>query len=193
MSPEPEDEQDNTLKDLETLIDEAYENDEAIQNLRKSVDAGDRRVPSQLIGKGYKKNIQDFSVKESQVWLKDTLVVPNYQPLRLRLLQDHHKTLLAGHPGPKAMYKDISKKYWWAGQREDVTRFAKSCHHCRRYKPYSEQKQDLLKPLPVPQQKWLNVSLDFVEKLPTCIKKNREYQYYLVIVDRLIKEGCMSP
>lgn len=45
----------------------AYENDEAIQDLRKSIESGNRRVPSYLINIDYKKNIQDFLVKGSRV------------------------------------------------------------------------------------------------------------------------------
>lgn len=122
----------------EELVNMAYENDEAIQDLRKSIESGNRRVPSHLINMGYKKNMQDFSVRGSRVWLKDALVVPNYQPLRLRLLQEFHETRLAGHPGAKAMFKALSEHYWWSRQRDDVQRFAKNCHYYRRHKPYSE-------------------------------------------------------
>lgn len=132
-------------------------------------------------------------VKGSRVWLKNALVVPNYQLLRLRLLQEFHKIRLAGHPGAKAIFKALSEYYWWSRQRDDVQRFAKNCHHYRRYKPYSEQKQGLLQPLPIAQQKWLHVTLDFAEKLPPCIRKNREFRHCLVMVDRLTKGRIYEP
>ena len=51
----------------------------------------------------------------------------------------------------------------------------------------------LLEPFPIPNRKWMDVSLDFVEFLPECRRQNRVYQHILVIVDRLTKRRLYEP
>jgi IS30 family transposase len=58
------------------------------------------------------------------------------------------------------------------------------CAKLQRHKPYG-----LLKQLPIPEQPWNSISMDFIEKLP----KSSGYDTILVIVDRLTKQSIFIP
>ena len=57
---------------------------------------------------------------------------------------------------------------------------SKSQHHC----PYG-----LLKQLPIPEQPWDSISMDFIEQLP----KLSGYTAILVVVDHLTKQAIFIP
>ena len=43
--------------------------------------------------------IAECSERDGQVWYRGRRYVPEEEQLRLRLIQEHHDTTLAGHPG----------------------------------------------------------------------------------------------
>lgn len=71
--------------------------------------------------------------------------------------------------------------------------YASNCSMCRRTKVYTVQKQGFLNPLLISNRKWIDLSLDFVVKLPKCRRRNRIFQHILVVVDRLIKQRLYKP
>lgn len=71
---------------------------------------------------------------------------------------------------------------------DSVSRYVKSCHVCKRSKSYREGKQGLLKPLPIPEQYWTDISVDFITPLPVCKRYGRTFEHVMVIVDRLSKK-----
>ncbi|GJP46317.1 hypothetical protein CLOM_g5621 [Closterium sp. NIES-68] len=58
------------------------------------------------------------------------------------------------------------QNYYWPHMADDVQKFVTSCTTCQRMKS-SKQKRRVLQPLPVPEQPWQVVSLDFITGLPT--------------------------
>ena len=72
---------------------------------------------------------------------------------------------------------------------DTVARYVKSCHTCSRSKASRDKKQGLLKPLPVPQRRWRDISVDFIVGLP----KARGLSNIMVVVDRLTKMFHVTP
>jgi len=92
--------------------------------------------------------------------------VPTYGPLRLYLIQTHHEVPVAGHPGRSKTLELLSRNYHWPKMRQDVERFGRNCHTCRRSKSRRHTPFGVLRPLAIPQQPWQDISMDFVTGLP---------------------------
>ena len=90
---------------------------------------------------------------------------------------------MTGHPGQEDTYTMISREYFWPNISQDVYQFVWNFDVCGYTKAWREQKKGLLKPLPVLNRVWQDVSIDFIIDLP----ESNECTNILVIVDRLSK------
>ena len=108
--------------------------------------------------------------------------------IRTELINRHHDNPLAGHFGIEKTQKLFSRKYYWPTLRRDVEDYVRGCNVCLaskvvRHKPYGD-----LQSLPVPTQRWKDLSMDFVTVLSISTDwKGDSYDSILVIVDRLTK------
>ncbi|CAI7884366.1 unnamed protein product [Closterium sp. NIES-54] len=131
-------------------------------------------------------------------WEKDLAVrkgsgkiwVPNYAPLRQILLEEFHDVPYAGHFGSNKTLAGIAKYYYWPQMAADVQQFVTSCDTCQRMKSSKQKKAGLLQPLPVPEQPWQVVSLDFITGLPST---SRGHDSILVVIDKFSKMGHFIP
>ncbi|CAI7846074.1 unnamed protein product [Closterium sp. NIES-53] len=116
--------------------------------------------------------------------------VPNYPPLWQLLLEEFHDVLYAGHFGSNKTLAGIAKVYYWPHMANDVQKFVTSCDTCQRMKSSKQKKAGLLQPLPVPEQPWQVVSLDFITGLPPT---NTGHDAILVVIDKFSKMGHFIP
>jgi hypothetical protein len=65
--------------------------------------------------------------------------------------------------------------------KQHVDSFVKQCNVYQQATPELWKYPGLLQPLPIPQQSWTDISMDFIEDLPV----SHGYSIILVIVDRL--------
>ena len=68
--------------------------------------------------------------------------------------------------------------------RQDVQEYVRMCDTCLHVKYQRKSSAGLLQPLPVPEQKWQGVSMDFIIELPLTI---RGHTGIVVFVDQLTK------
>ncbi|GJT10314.1 ty3-gypsy retrotransposon protein [Tanacetum coccineum] len=74
--------------------------------------------------------------------------------------------------------------------RQEILRFVhEGSQVCQRFKPKSVPYPGLLQPLPIPDQVWIEISMDFIDGLP--MSKGRTV--LMVIVDKLSKYGHFVP
>ena len=73
--------------------------------------------------------------------------------------------------------------------KKEIKEFVATCEICQQAKPERVKYPGLLAPLPVPQQAWRDVSMDFIEGLP----KSGGYNCILVVVDRFSKYAHFVP
>jgi hypothetical protein len=43
--------------------------------------------------------------------------------LRRQILDEAHKSRFSFHPGEVKMYRELKRKYWWAGMKKDVINY----------------------------------------------------------------------
>ncbi|CAI7885848.1 unnamed protein product [Closterium sp. NIES-53] len=142
--------------------------------------------------------IATAQTKKLLQWEKDLAVrkgsgkiwVPNYAPLRQILLEEFHDVPYAGHFGSNKTLAGIAKYYYWPGMAADVQQFVTSCDTCQRMKSSKQKIAGLLQPLPVPEQPWQVVSLDFITGLPST---SRGHDSILVVIDKFSKMGHFIP
>lgn len=188
-----EEENEDVPRDLDILVSSAYENDQQMKDIIEAKQRGDRRLPPHIIASGIKLSMGDIEVRDNKIWLGKRLMIPNDTDLRRMIFEAHHTVRTAGHPGAKSMYRSLLRGYFWPGMKEDCKQYADNCHDCRRAKARTVLKQGLLKPLPVPQRRWLDISMDFITELPPCHRKGRTYNHIMTVVDRLGKGRIFEP
>lgn len=74
--------------------------------------------------------------------------------------------------------------------KRDVSIFVSRCATCQQVKADHQKTPGLLQPLEIPNWKWEQVSMDFIDRLPRSRKGNESIR---VIVDRLTKSAHFIP
>jgi hypothetical protein len=129
------------------------------------------------------------SEKEAQLYYRGQRYVPDDPELQLRLIKEHHDTLLAGHPGRSKTFNLLSRQYFWKTMRKQVDRYVRSCAECQKSRTCRHASFGVLRLLPVPEKPWEDISMDFVTGLPEC----EGYDAIWVVVDRLSKMRHFVP
>ena len=88
-----------------------------------------------------------------------------------------------GHMGRDKTLKLVTDSYFWPIMRNEITKFVERCCICQVSKGTTTN-VGLYMPLPVPDQPWIHVSMDFVLGLPRTQRGNDSI---FVIVDRFSK------
>ncbi|RVW33107.1 Transposon Ty3-I Gag-Pol polyprotein [Vitis vinifera] len=142
------------------------------------------KVKAQLVASEIDENWSMY--EDGSVRFKGRLCVPKDVKLRNELLADAHKAKYTIHPGNTKMYQDLKRQFWWSGMKRDIAQFVTNCQICQQVKAEHQRPTRLLQPLPIPEWKWDNITMDFVIGLPrTRSKKNGVW----VIVDHLTKSA----
>ncbi|RVW98761.1 Transposon Tf2-2 polyprotein [Vitis vinifera] len=142
------------------------------------------KVKAQLVAGEIDENWSMY--EDGSVRFKGRLCVPKDVKLRNELLADAHRAKSTIHPGNTKMYQDLKRQFWWSGMKRYIAQFVANCQICQQVKAEHQRPAGLLQPLPIPEWKWDNITMDFVIGLPkTRSKKNGVW----VIVDRLTKSA----
>ena len=112
------------------------------------------------------------------------MYVPDVPELRTKLLREAHDAAAAGHLGHAKTLEVLSRAFWWPDIARNVREYVHTCDACQRHTPLNQRRPGLLQPLPVPEQRWEVVTVDFVCGLPLT---RRKHNAILVFVDKLTK------
>jgi transposase InsO family protein len=99
-------------------------------------------------------------------------------------MQQHHDIPIAGYPGRSTTVEYHSRTYTWPKMHADVDHSTHNYHTCQRSKPNRHALFGVLRPLPIPERPWQDISMDFVTGLPW----SNNCDAIWVVVDRLTKE-----
>ncbi|KAH0613238.1 uncharacterized protein H6S33_009618 [Morchella sextelata] len=114
---------------------------------------------------------------------RGALYVPDDNDLRLRLLKEYHDKPSAGHPGRAKTLELLNREYYWPQMRKYIDQYVRNCNVCARSKALRNAPYGVLRPMPIPDGPWTDVSMNFVTDLP----ESDGYNAILVVVDRLTK------
>ena len=112
------------------------------------------------------------------------LYVHDSNILWMEIIQKHHNSLVAGHPGYEKTIELLQHNYWWPGIATLVKDYVTRCDTCQRFKGSNQAPAGLLQPLPILNTPWEHISADFITDLPLF----HGYDSILTVIDHLSKE-----
>ena len=178
-----------TDPNLQALWTTAIEKDENFEKIRRTVAERARKFPKEL---GLHVSIAECDIDDlERLRYRERVWIPAYEPLRTGLIQQVHDSALTGHPGRDTTLATISRRFFWPGISQDVRRFCNNCDVCGRTTVWRDKRWGLLKPLPIPNRVWREISMDFIVGLPPA--RGSGVTNCLVIVDRFSKGAIFEP
>ncbi|MDN6032870.1 MAG: transposase family protein, partial [Lactococcus lactis] len=118
------------------------------------------------------------------------VVIPSGSDLVRRLIKNAHSGVDAGHFGTFKTYLNLADTFFWKNMLPSIKKFCNRCQVCQRNNSSTQKLQGLFMPLPVPEGRWTDVSMDFVTGIPKTISG---YDMIMVIVDRFSKMAHFIP
>jgi hypothetical protein len=107
-----------------------------------------------------------YRVIDDVIFYKDRVYLVPDSWLKKKILTAVHDSPLAGHQGFLKTYRQIKKRFSWKGLKQDIMRHVSECVTCQQNKSQHALPAGLLQPLPILEQKWESISMDFITGLP---------------------------
>jgi hypothetical protein len=130
-----------------------------------------------------------FTLQSGILRFKGKIYIGSSTKLRDKVFDTFHSSAFGGHSGIKATLHRIQQSFYWPKLKNYVTDKVAMCPICQIAKTERLPYPGLLQPVPIPQQKWAAISMDFISGLP----KSRGKNVILVVVDRLTKYAHFLP
>jgi len=132
---------------------------------------------------GNQEQHRHFSVQQGLLYFKGRLFIPSETGLRPHIIKEHHSSPVGGHSGNIGTLACVTTSFPWPNLAKDVQNFKRDYLICQQNK-YSTQKPfGLLQPLPIPQNVWEDISMNFITYLLLVKGKTTIW----IIVNRLSK------
>lgn len=182
-----------TSSELVDQVKDKYQSDDIVLRIMAAKTANQARIPHDLTKKGVRIELGDCQIHDQMLYVGSRLYVPDDPELKTKIIKHIHESPPGGHAGRSSTYDRVSSHYYWPKMTDTIARYVKSCHACKRSKAYREGKQGLLKPLPIPERYWQDISVDFITPLSVCSRFGRRFEHIMVVVDRLSKKKKFIP
>jgi hypothetical protein len=131
----------------------------------------------------------NYSLQTGILRFKGKIYIGSSTSLRDKVFDTFHSSLFGGHSGIKVTVHKIQNVFYWPKLKHYVTEKVATCPICQISKTERLPYPGLLQPLPIPEQKWSDISMDFISGLP----KSRGKDVILVVVYRLTKFAHFIP
>jgi hypothetical protein len=130
----------------------------------------------------------EYNLHEGYLFKGTRLCIPQ-SSLREFIIRELHSGGIAGHFGRDKTLNLVEDRFFWPQLRRDVQITIKHCRTCQLAKG-NKTNAGLYTPLPIPEQPWVDLSMDFVLGLPKTVRSNDSI---CVIVDRFSKMAHFLP
>ncbi|KAI0995426.1 hypothetical protein K3495_g12752 [Podosphaera aphanis] len=175
--------------DLQKLWDKGIKVDKSLKMLYEAACTDQRSFPP---------GCADWKLSKAECELdsrgalkfRERLIIPTWEPLQTALIQRAHDSHITGQPGRDSTFAILRRDFHWPGMSQMVRRFCRNCDVCGRCHLWREKRKGLLKPLPVPERFYGELSIDFMTELPQ--KTSEDPRYLMVICDRLLKSMTLE-
>ena len=127
---------------------------------------------------------RQYSLRNGLLFHGKQLYIPE-GAIQTKLLERYHDAIVSGHQGSARTLAKIQKNYYWNGISISVKEFVRSCDSCQRFAEAFNKPVGLMHPLPVPEDRFREVSIDFAS-----INEVDGFNQLMVVVDRL-KASCV--
>jgi hypothetical protein len=105
-------------------------------------------------------------------------------------MSECHLPPFIGHRGISATIQTIEKDFYWPRMRKDIAKFIQECDICQRVKYDRGKTQGKMHSLPIPENPWEDIAMDFITGLPIT---NTKHDSIWTIVDRFSKQAHFIP
>lgn len=118
------------------------------------------------------------------------IVVPPHSDVIRKLMRTAHEIPAAGHFGFLKTYERLNKLFYWPHMLKSIKKYCQRCLTCQKNKPETTGQKGLFAPLPIPEGRWTDITLDFVTGIP---KSKHGFDMILVVIDRFTKMAHFIP
>jgi len=129
--------------------------------------------------------LDKFVVKDGMIYRIGRLMIPTDLKLKNLIVQEFHDSKVGGHARNTKTIARIYNQFYWPKMEEEIKTYIRNCSICQQAKVDQALPNGLLQPLPIPQQIWDDISLDFITHLPS----SHDFSTILMVVDRHSKFG----
>jgi hypothetical protein len=135
--------------------------------------------------------VENYKLETDRTLLyKKKNYVPNFQELKLVILNEMHNVPYAGHLGYQKIVASVKSHYFWLGMKREIAYYITRCMECQKVKADHRHPTWFLQPLPIPEWKWEVVTMDLITGFPrTC----KHHDSIMVVVENLTKASHFIP
>ena len=116
--------------------------------------------------------------------------MPDDGELKRRIIQELHSTPYSAHPGIQRTIGRVRKSFYWKGMLGDIRQTVENCPVCQMEKSDHQAAKGKLMSTQIPEEKWKEISIDFVTDLPMTQGKKDSI---LTIVDKATRMVHLVP